>query len=126
MTPKHNEDTCDPKGKRLNVKLNGRFTRSMVTKVSAVKSDVSNNVDIETVVLDDEEEKPVSPDYGLDIDHEPFINPADSSTHVSDKNLQVDPVVNSPMKGKSVEVNLPGSSQIGHSCSPALCQLSAR
>ena len=58
-----------------------------MTKVSAVKSTVSNNVDIETVVLDDEEEKPVSHDYGLDIDHEPFINPADSSPHVSDKNL---------------------------------------
>ena len=118
VTPKCNEDTCELKGKRPNVKVNGRFTRSMVTKVSVVKSAVSNNVDIEIVVLDDEEEKPVSPDYGLDIDHEPFVNPADSSPHVSDKNLQVDPVVDSPMKGKSVEVNLPGSYQIGEAVHP--------
>ena len=35
----------------------------------AVKSTMSNNVDIETVVLDDEEEKTVLPNNGLDIDH---------------------------------------------------------
>ena len=87
VTPKRNENSCEQKGKRPNVKVNGRFTRSMATKVSAVKSTVTNNVGIETVVLDDEEEKTVSPDNGLDIDHDPFVNPADSSPHVSDKNL---------------------------------------
>ena len=54
VTLKRNEDTCEMKGKRTNVMVNGRFTRSMVNKVSAVKSAVSNNLDIETVVLDDE------------------------------------------------------------------------
>ena len=55
ITPKCNENTCESKGKRQNVKVNGRFTRSMVTKGSAFKSTMTNNVDIEIVVLDDEE-----------------------------------------------------------------------
>ena len=37
---------------------------------------------------------------------------------MSDKNLQVDPVVDSPMKGQSVEVNLPRSYQIGETVHP--------
>ena len=77
VTPKHNENSCEQKGKRPNGKVTSRFTRSMLSKVNDVKSAVSNNVDIETVLLDDEEEKTVSPDNGLDIGHEPFVNPAD-------------------------------------------------
>ena len=77
----------------------------MLAKVSAVKSSMSNNINIETVVLDDEEEKLVSPDDGLDIDHEPIINHADNSPHVSDTNPQVEPVVDPPIKGKYIEAN---------------------
>ena len=106
--PKHNDNTCKQKGKRPNVKVTGRFTRGMLAKVSVVKSSVSNNIDIETVALDDEEEKFVSPDDGLDIDHEPIVNHADNSSHVPDTNPQVDPVVDPLVKGKSVEANLPG------------------
>ena len=90
-----------------------------MAKVSAVKSIMSNNIDIETVVLDDEEEKLVSPNDGLDIDHEPIINHADNSPHVSNKNPKIGPVVDPPIKGKSVEVNLPGSYRI-------ICKLFAR
>ena len=54
----------------------------------------------------------------LDIDHEPIVNHADRSPHVSDKNLQVDPVIDPPMKGKSIEVNLPGSYRIGETVHP--------
>ena len=81
----------------------------MLAKVSVVKSFVNNNKDIETIALDGKEEKFVSPDDGLNIDHEPIINHADNSPHVSDTNPQVDPVVDPLIKGKSVEANLPGS-----------------
>ena len=84
----------------------------MLDKVSAVKSFVSNNINIEIVVLDDEEEKLVSPNDGLDIDHDPIVNHADNNPHVSDTNSQIDPVVDPPIKGKSVEANLPGSYRI--------------
>ena len=94
------------------------FTRSMLAKVSTVKPFVSKNIDIEMIVLDDEEENPVSPNDSLDIDHEPIMNHADNSPHVSDKNLQVDPVVDPPVKGKSVEANLPGSYRIGEKIHP--------
>ena len=112
VMPKHNDNTCKQKGKRLNVKVTGKFTTSMLAKVSAVKSSVSNNINIETVVLDDEEEKLVSPDDGLDIDHEPIVNHADNSPHVFDTNPQIDPVVDPPVKSKSVEANLPRPYQI--------------
>ena len=95
-----------------NGKVTGRFTRSMLAKVSVVKSSVSNNKDIETIVLDGKEVKFVLPDDGLDIDHEPIVNHADNSPHVSDTNPQVDPVVDPPIKGKSIEANLPRSCRI--------------
>ena len=55
VTPKCNVDTCKQIGKRPNAKVIGRFTRSMLTKGNVVKPPVRNNVDIETVVIDDEE-----------------------------------------------------------------------
>ena len=84
---KHNDNTCKQKGKRPNVKVTGRFTRSMLAKVSIVNSSVNKKIDIEIVVIDDEEENPVSPNDGFDIDHEPIVNHVDNSPHVSDKNL---------------------------------------
>ena len=85
----------------------------MLAKVSTVKSSVSKSIDIETIVIDDEEENPISPNDGLDIDHEPVVNHADNSPPMSDKNLQVDLVVDPPAKDKSVEANLPGFYRIG-------------
>ena len=90
----------------------------MLAKVSTVKSSVSKNIDLETVVIDDEEGNPVSHNDGLDIDNEPIMNHGDNSPPVSDKNLQVDPVVNPPVNGKSVEANLPGSYRIGEMIHP--------
>ena len=108
MTPKRNDNSCKQKGKRQNVKMNGRFTRSMSAKVSTVKPSVNNTIDIEIVVIDDEEGNPVLSSDGLDIDHEPVVNHADNISPVSDKNRQVDPMVDPPAKDKSVEANLPG------------------
>ena len=119
VTPKRNVDnTYNQKCKRPKAQIIGRFTRSMVAKGSTIKPSVNKNIDIETVVLDDEEENPVPPDDGRDIDHEPILNPADNSPHASDKNLQVDPVVDPPVKGKSVEANLSGSYRIGEMIHP--------
>ena len=94
-TPKRNVDnTCNQEGKRPKAKVIGRFTRSMVAKGSTIKPSVNKNIDIETVVLDDDEQNLVFPDDGRDIEHESIPNPADDSPHESDKNLQVDHVVN--------------------------------
>ena len=86
VTPKRNDNLCRQKGKRKNVKMNGRFTRSMSAKVSTVKPSVNKNIDIETVLIDDEEGNLVLSSDGLDIDHEPVMNHTDNSSPVSDKN----------------------------------------
>ena len=110
VTPKRNADnTCNQEGKRPKAKVIGRFTRSMVAKGSTIKPSVNKNIDIETVVLDDDEQNSVLPNDGRDIEHEFTANPTDNSPLESNKNLQVDPLVNPPVKGKSVEANLPGS-----------------
>ena len=118
VTPKCNVDTCKQIGTRPNAKVIGRFTRSMVAKGSTIKPSVNRNINIETVVLDDEEEKTVLPDNGFDIGHESIPNPADKSPHMPDKNLQVDPMVDPPAKDKSVEANLPGFYRIGEMVHP--------
>ena len=92
-----------------------------MAKGNGVKPPVSDGVHVETVVIDDEEGNPVLPDDGRDIEHEFILNPADNSSHVFDKDLQVDPVVNpvvdpvfhSPIKGKPAEPNLSGSYPVG-------------
>ena len=118
-TPKRNVDnTCNQEGKRPKAKVIGRFTRSMVSNGSTIKPSVNKNIDIQTIVLDDEEQNPVLPDDGCDIERESTSNPTDNSPHESDKNLQVDPVVDPPVKGKSVEANLPGSYRIGEMVHP--------
>ena len=78
---------------------------------------MSNNKDIETVMLHDEESRPVSHD-DIDIDHEPIIHHAENSPHVSDKNPPISHVVDPSIKGKSVEVNLPGSYRIDEAVHP--------
>ena len=110
VTPKRNIDnTCKLKGKSPNVKVRGRFTRSMA-KGNGVKPPVSDGVHVETVVIDDEEGNPVFLDDGRDIEHEFIPNPADNCSHVFDQDIQVDPVVDpifhSPIKGKPTEPNL--------------------
>ena len=93
VTPKRNIDnTCKLKDKIPNVKVSGRFTRRMA-KGNGVKPPVSNGVHVETVVIDDEEGNPVFQDDGRDIEHDFIPNPADNSSHVFDKDLQIDPVV---------------------------------
>ena len=118
ITPKRNDNTWKQKRKRPNGKVTGRFTRSMLAKVSTVKSSVSKSINIEIVVIDDEEENPVSLNDGLDVDHEPVVNHANNSPHVSDENLQVHPVVDPPAKDKSTEANLPGFYRIGEMVHP--------
>ena len=103
--------------KKPDVKVTSRFTRSMASKVNVVKSPVENNKDIEMVVLDEEENRPVS-HHGPDLNHEPIIHHVENSPHVSDKNLQVDSVPDPPIKGKSVEVDLPGSYRMGEAIHP--------
>ena len=79
---------------------------------------MNKNIDIETVVIDDEEGNPVLSSDTLDIDHDPVMNHADNSSLVSDKNCQVDPVVDPPAKEKSVEANLPGFYRTGEMVHP--------
>ena len=88
-----------------------------MSKASAVKSSVKNNKDVETVVLDEEENGPVSHD-GPDMDSEPITHPIEHSPHVSDKNSQIDSVLDPPIKDKPVEENLPGSYRIGEAIHP--------
>ena len=117
VTPNRSDQPCKQMRKKPNVKVTGRFTRSMVAKVNAIKSPVSNNKDIETVVLDDEESRIVSHD-DIDIDHESIIHHVENSPHVSDKNPSIIPVVDPPIKGKYVEVNLPDYYRIGEVVHP--------
>ena len=98
--------------KKSNVKVTGRFTRSMVSKASVVKSSVKNNKDVETIVLDEEENGPVSHD-APNMDSEPITHPIEHSPHVSDKNPQIDSVLDPPIKDKPVEENLPAPYRIG-------------
>ena len=65
--------------------------RSMA-KGNRVKLPVSDGVHVEIVVINDEEGNPVLPNDGRDIEHEFIPNPADNSSHVFNKDLQVDPV----------------------------------
>ena len=117
VTPNQSDQPCKQMRKKPNVKVTGRFTRSMVAKANVIKSSVSNNKDIETIVLDDEESRPVSHD-DIDIDHNSIIYHAEISPHVSDRNPPISPVVDPPIKGKSVEVNLPGSYRIDEAVHP--------
>ena len=55
---------------------------------------------------------------GPDLDHEPIIHHAENSPHISDKNPQIDFVLDPPIKGKSIEGNLPGPYQIGEAVHP--------
>ena len=59
-----------------------------MSKVNVVKSSVKNNKDIETVLLDDEENGPV-PHDDPDIDPELVTLPVEHSSHISDKDPQI-------------------------------------
>ena len=103
--------------KNPNVKVMNRFTRSMVAKANDIKSPVKNNNDIETVVLDDEENGPVQHD-GFDMDPEPITNPIEHSPHISDKDPQVDSAPKPQIEDKLAEGNLPGSYRISEAVHP--------
>ena len=103
--------------KKPNVKVTSRFTRSMAYKANVVKSVVKNDNDIETVVLDDEENGPFSHD-GLDMDSKPISHPIAHSPHVSDQNPQIDSMLDPPIKGKSIEGNPPAPYRIGEAIHP--------
>ena len=85
----------------------------MVAKGRHVKPPMSNSVHVETVMLDDEEQNPVLPDVGRDIENELIPNLAEDSPPAFDKDLWVDPIVDPPAKGKNVETKLPSSYQAG-------------
>ena len=117
VTPKSNIDnTCKLKGKIPNVKVGGRFMRSMA-KGNRVKPPVSDGVHVEIVVINDEEGNPVLPNDGRDIEHEFIPNPADNNSHVFDNDIQLDPVVDpvfhSLIKGNPAEPNFSGSYPVG-------------
>ena len=107
VTPKINTDTYKQTGNRPKAKLMGRFTRSMA-KGNVFKPPVSDSVHVETVVIDDEKGKPVLPDDDRNIGHEFISNLVDDSPPTFDKDIRVDPVVDSPAKGKTVETNVSG------------------
>ena len=70
---------------------------------------MNNSVCVETVVIDDEEKDPVFPVDNHDVGHEFISNPVNDSLPAFDKDVRVDPVVDSPAKGKPVETNVPVS-----------------
>ena len=88
-----------------------------MSKSSAVKSSVKNNKYVETVVLDEEENGPVSHE-GPEMDPESISHPIAYSPYVSDKNPQIDSVLDPPIKGKSIEGNLPAPYRIGEAIHP--------
>ena len=110
ITPKRNTDTCNREGNRPKAKVFGRFIRSKA-KGSVVKPPVRKNVDVETIIIDDDEQNPVSPDVSHDIEDEFIPNPIEDSPPMFDKDIRVDPVVDLPVKGNTVETNLPSSYQ---------------
>ena len=103
--------------KKPNVKVTSRFTRSMAYKANAVKFVVKNDNEIETVVLDDEENGYI-PHDGHDMDPKAMTHPVTHSPCVSDKNPQIDSVLDPPIKGKSIEGNLPAPYRIGEVIHP--------
>ena len=103
--------------KKANVKVTSRFTKSMAYKANAVKFVVKNDNEIETMVLDDEENGSV-PHDGHAMDPEAVTHPVTHSPCVSDKNPQIDSVLDPPIKGKSIEGNLPAPYRIGEAIHP--------
>ena len=105
ITPQNNVDKICNRGRdRPKAKLVGRFTRSMA-KGNSVKTPVTDNVQVETVVLDDEETNLNLP-VNDNIVHPEFVsNPVDESTPVIgkdipafDKGIREDSVIDSPAK----------------------------
>ena len=111
-TLKRNTDICKQTGKRPKAKLMGRFTRSMA-KGNVVKSPMNDGVHVETIVIDDEEGDSVLPVDDHNVGHEFVSNPADDGSPAFDKDVLVEPVVDPPAKGKSVETSLPGFHHVG-------------
>ena len=118
ITPKRNVDkTCNRGSDRPKSKIMGGFTRSM-PKGNAVKSPVNDGVHVETVVIDDEEEDPVFPIDNHNVGHEFISDPVEDIPPIFDKDIRVDPVVDSLAKGKPVETNVLGSYQVGDMMHP--------
>ena len=103
--------------KTPSVKVMGRFTRSMVVKTNYVKPSEKNIEDIETVVLDEEENGTVQHD-GPDINPKPVNNPVEHNPHISDKYPQVHSMPNPQAEDKLAEGNLPGSYRISEAVHP--------
>ena len=89
-----------------------------MAKGSVVKPPVSKNVDVETVVIDDEEQNPIMSDVNRGIQHDFILNPTDDSPPAFNNDLWVDPAIDPQDKGKTVEANLPGFYQDGHMIHP--------
>ena len=117
VTPNCDDKPCGPVSKTPSVKVMGRFTRSMVVKTNAVKPSEKNIEDIETVVLDEEENGTVQHN-GPDINPNPVTNPIEHDPHISDKDPQVDSAPNPQTKDKLVEGNLLGSYRISEAVHP--------
>ena len=111
VTPKRNTDTCKRTIKRPKTKLMGRFTRSMA-KGNIVKPPVNDGIRVETVMIDDDEINPVLPVDDHNVGHEFISNPADDNPPAFDKDVQPIPIGDLPVKGQTVETNLPSSYQV--------------
>ena len=117
VMPNRNDKPYRQMRNKPNVKVTSIFTRSMVAKANAVKFSVKNNKDIETVVLDGEENGSVLHD-DPDMDPEPVIHPVEHIPHIFDKDPQMNSVPDPQIKGKSIEGNLPGTYRIGEAIHP--------
>ena len=69
-------------------------------------------------MIDNDEINPVLPVDDHNVGHEFISNPAEDSPLVFDKDIRVDPVVDPPAKGKTVETNVSGSYQVGDMIHP--------
>ena len=107
ITPHNDTDKIRNRGRdRPKAKSAGRFTRSM-EKGNTVKTPVSGNAHIDTVVIDDEaKDLPVN---DQSVEHEFDSNLDHDNPPAIDSEVQVDPVIGHPTKEKHVNSSSPGS-----------------
>ena len=104
------DQTCNRGSSKPNAKVMGRFTRS-IAKGNVVKPPVNDGIRVETVVIDDDEGNPVLPMDDHNVGYEFISNPSDDIPPTFDKDVWPVPVVDLPVKGQTVETNLPSSYQ---------------
>ena len=82
-----------------------------MAKGNIVKPPVNDGICVENVMINNDERNPVFPVDDHNVGHEFISNPANDSPPAFDKDARPVPVVDLPVKGQTVETNLPSSYQ---------------